>query len=196
MSTPRQRYREQVRREIKQAALAQIGEGEPLSLTAVARRLGMTGPALYKYFAGRDRLLAELVDDGLAELAAAVRAGSPATGGPRARLHALARAFYDWAMANRGLFQLVAAAPRRAGVEEVLGPFLPVLGQGRAVPGLEPPEWAHAPAGDRAAALTGAVLVWARLQGVLSVELRGPFTGTGPALLTAEIDSLADTMGL
>ncbi|UBU15035.1 TetR/AcrR family transcriptional regulator [Nonomuraea gerenzanensis] len=172
MPTPRQRYREQVRREIKQAALAQISEGETVSLTAVARRLGMTGPALYKYFAGRDRLLAELIDDGLGELAAAVHV--PASGGPREQLHVLARAFYDWAVANPGLFQLVASDPHPAGVEEVLRPFLPVFAQGQPAP------------------VPATVLLWSRLLGVLSVELRGPFSGLGGALLAAEIDSLAD----
>ncbi|MFB4266002.1 TetR/AcrR family transcriptional regulator [Nonomuraea sp. GTA35] len=197
MSTPRQRYREQVRREIKQAALARIGEGEPLSLTAVARRLGMTGPALYKYFASRDELIAELVQDGLGELAAAVRAGALPEGGPRERLHALARAFHGWAVARPGLFLLVSSAPTLAGVEEVLGPFLPVFAQARSAPALDGlPAWAHVREGDPVAALTGAVLVWTRLQGVLSVELRGPFAGVGTALLAAEIDSLADTMGL
>ncbi|GAA2205974.1 TetR/AcrR family transcriptional regulator [Nonomuraea monospora] len=180
MATPRQRYREQVRREIKQAALAQISGGEELNVTAVARRLGMTGPALYKYFAGRDRLLAELVDDGLGELAAAVRQAGTATAesGPRERLHALARAFFDWAVAHPGLYRLVASAPTLPGVEEVLRPFQPVL------------------AGAAGGGPPATVLVWARLQGVLSVELRGPFTGVGEALLTAEMDALADAMGL
>lgn len=50
--TPRQRYRDHVRAEIKEAALRQIGAGGPasLSLNAIARELGVTGPALYKYF--------------------------------------------------------------------------------------------------------------------------------------------------
>lgn len=195
MSTPRQRYREQVRREIKRVARARLAPGDDwtLSLTAVARHMGMTGPALYKYFAGRDDLLAELALDGWAELAAAVRAGA-APGGPRARLHALARACFDWAVAHPGLFRLLASSPEHAGVEEVLRPFLPVFADGTPAESLrrELPEWAQA--GD--AGLTGAVLVWTRLRGVLSVESRGPFAGMGAALLAAEMDALADTMGL
>ncbi|MFD0466949.1 hypothetical protein ACFQ0B_00480 [Nonomuraea thailandensis] len=69
-------------------------------------------------------------------------------------------------MAHPGLFLLVSSAPTPAGAEEVLRPFLPVFAQGRparAVDGL--PGWAHVPGGDPAAALTGAVLVWTRLQG-------------------------------
>ncbi|GAB3878442.1 hypothetical protein GCM10027612_02630 [Microbispora bryophytorum subsp. camponoti] len=122
MSTPRQRYRDQVRSEIKQIALVQIGEGgaAALSLNAVAKQLGVTGPALYKYFRSRDDLLTELILEGFDEVASAVRAAA-GEGAPRERLHALARAFHGWAVANPHLFQLLAGtsspgydAPRRA----------------------------------------------------------------------------------
>ncbi|WP_206061344.1 TetR/AcrR family transcriptional regulator [Nonomuraea basaltis] len=225
MSTPRQRYREQVRNEIKQAALAQIGDGgaAALSLNAVAKQLGMTGPAIYKYFGSRDDLLTELILDGFDEVAAAVRAGMR-EGEPRARLHALAGAFFAWAVANPHLFQLLAGTPspgyqapaesvRRA--REVLGPFLPVFGQGRCGPAAEPlreemrrwveetpavAEWvrAFAPEGDPATALAGTIMVWSLLQGIVSLEVQGQFAGMGhraATLLTVQLDSLAGTMG-
>ncbi|MEV0389611.1 TetR/AcrR family transcriptional regulator [Nonomuraea sp. NPDC050643] len=226
MSTPRQRYREQVRSEIKQAALAQIGDGgaAALSLNAVAKQLGMTGPAIYKYFDGRDDLLTELILDGYADVAAAVRAGV-SEGTPRERLHGLARAFFDWTLANPHLFQLLAGTPSPGyhappeSVErarEVLGPFLPVFGQGRCGPAAEPlreemlrwveeapavADWVRtsAPGGDPATALTGSLLVWIRLQGILSLQVQGQFTGMGhraATLLTVEMDALADTMSL
>ncbi|MEV0780681.1 helix-turn-helix domain-containing protein, partial [Streptomyces sp. NPDC050428] len=71
--TPRQRYRDHVRAEIKQAALRQIAAGGPasLSLNAIARELGVTGPALYKYFGSRDALLTELIVEGYGEVAGA-----------------------------------------------------------------------------------------------------------------------------
>ncbi|MEU8364455.1 WHG domain-containing protein [Nonomuraea sp. NPDC048882] len=226
MSTPRQRYREQVKSEIKQAALAQIGGGgaAALSLNAVAKQLGMTGPALYKYFDSRDSLLTDLILDGYAELAAAVRAGIR-DGGPRERLHGLGGAFLTWVTANPHVFQLLAGTPSPGyqappesvdRARDVLGPFLPVFGQGRCGPAVEPlreemlgwveqtpavAEWvrAYAPDGDPATALTGTIMVWSRLQGVLSLEVQGQFAGMGhrtTTLLTAEMDSLADTMGI
>ncbi|MGW4790932.1 TetR family transcriptional regulator [Nonomuraea sp. NPDC004297] len=88
MSTPRQRYREQARREIKRVARARLAPGDDwtLSLTAVARHMGMTGPALYKYFAGRDDLLADTM--GLDEVRPSRRsargAGTEAGYSPRA----------------------------------------------------------------------------------------------------------------
>ncbi|MFI7697772.1 TetR/AcrR family transcriptional regulator [Nonomuraea sp. NPDC049480] len=226
MSTPRQRYREQVRNEIKQAALAQVGDGgaAALSLNAVARQLGMTGPALYKYFGSRDDLLTELILDGFDGLAAAVRAGVR-EGAPRTRLHALAGAFFAWAVAHPHIFELLAGTPspgyrappesvRRA--REVLGPFLPVFGQGRCGPAAEPlreemrrwveetpavAEWvrAFASEGDIATALAGTIMVWSQLQGILSLEVQGRFEGMGhraATLLTVQMESLADTMGL
>ncbi|MGD1220840.1 TetR/AcrR family transcriptional regulator [Streptomyces krungchingensis] len=71
---PRDRFRAQVRQEVKTAALGQLAEGGPeaLSLNAVAKQLGMTGPALYRYFANRDSLLTELVVDAYGDLAAAL----------------------------------------------------------------------------------------------------------------------------
>ncbi|MFD1271356.1 TetR/AcrR family transcriptional regulator [Streptomyces kaempferi] len=80
---PRDRFRAQVREEVKAAALRQLAEGGPeaLSLNAVAKQLGMTGPALYRYFANRDSLLTELVVDAYEALASALaRAAAPPRG--------------------------------------------------------------------------------------------------------------------
>ncbi|MGW5264959.1 TetR/AcrR family transcriptional regulator [Microbispora sp. NPDC004025] len=226
MSTPRQRYRDQVRSEIKQIALVQIGEGgaAALSLNAVAKQLGVTGPAIYKYFRSRDELLTELILQGFDEVGAAVRT-AVREGAPRERLHALARAFRDWAVANPHLFQLLAGAPspgHQAPPEsvlrarDVLGPFLPVFAGGRCRPGAEGlrdqmRRWveetpavagwvrAFAPQGDPATALTGTVLAWAQLQGVVSLEVQGQFAGMGhdgATLLAACMDGLADMLDL
>lgn len=226
VSSPRQRYRDQVRAEIKEAALAQIGQGgaAALSLNAVAKQLGVTGPAIYKYFGSRDDLLTELILDGFDQVAAAVRA-AVGEGTPRARLHALAGAFHGWALAHPHVYQLLAGTPspgyqappesvQRA--REVLGPFLPVFAGGRCGPAAETlreemrrwveevpavAEWvrAFAPDGDPATALTGTIMVWSRLHGLTSLEVQGQFAGMGhrsATLLTVEMETLADTMGL
>ncbi|MFD7945124.1 TetR family transcriptional regulator, partial [Streptomyces sp. NPDC059744] len=48
---PRARYREQTRSEIKEAALRQLAEGgvAALALTRIAKDMGLSGPALYRY---------------------------------------------------------------------------------------------------------------------------------------------------
>jgi AcrR family transcriptional regulator len=50
-----------VRAEVKQAALAQLAQAGPggISISAIGKQLGASGPALYRYFAGRDELLTE-----------------------------------------------------------------------------------------------------------------------------------------
>src|SRR5689334_21508815 len=98
---PRQRYREQVRAEIKDVAWRQIAStgASALSLNAIAKQLGMSGPALYRYYAGRDDLLTELVLDGYRDLAATVRQAT--VGVPDAEaLAALAAALRRWALAD------------------------------------------------------------------------------------------------
>jgi AcrR family transcriptional regulator len=74
--TMRERYRAQVRQEIQQAALRQLAESGPggLSISAIGKQPGVSGPALYRYFAGRDDLLTELVIDAYNDLADALTA--------------------------------------------------------------------------------------------------------------------------
>ncbi|WP_405652537.1 TetR/AcrR family transcriptional regulator [Streptomyces sp. RK9] len=228
-STPRQRYRDQVRGEIKAAALEQIraGGAPALSLNAVAKGLGLTGPALYKYFRNRDDLLTELICDGYDAAAVAMReAADRAAGAPaRERLLALGTALRAWAIGAPHVYQLLAGTPSPGyqappettdRARAVLGPLLGVLGQGdcagaalelraemrfwlNETPAVE--EWvrAWAPDVDPATALAGTVTAWARLHGIVSLEVQGLFGGMGHrpgTLLKAEMEALADAMGL
>jgi len=226
---PRERYRAQVRAEIKQAALDQVANGGAgaVALTGIAKRLGVSGPALYKYFASRDDLLTELILDAYAEVATAVAAAAEASrdASPRDRLHALAAAYRDWALAHPQKYLLLTGPPSPTyqappetvdRARAVLGPFLAVLAEGRpgtgaadvrdqlvrwaeATPAVAAWVRAFAPDGDAGDALTGAVTVWARLHGVLGLATVGLFDGMGfdpAALLYAEIDALADQYGL
>src|SRR2546429_9775132 len=74
----RERYRAQVRREVKQAALHQLAESGPagVSVSAIGKQPGVSGPALYRYFASRDELLTELVIDAYDDMADALRAAA------------------------------------------------------------------------------------------------------------------------
>ncbi|WP_423834638.1 TetR/AcrR family transcriptional regulator [Streptomyces manipurensis] len=123
--TPRERYRQQIREEVKEKAWQQIaGSGaSALSLNAIARQMGMSGPALYRYFANRDELITELVRDAYRSLAdtfaavggAAAEATAPGTAdgaepaGPG--LAALAGALRDWAVADPHRYFLVYGTP-------------------------------------------------------------------------------------
>src|SRR3954464_5807853 len=76
--TRRERYRRQTVAEIKAAAMDQLraGGAEAVSLNAIARSMAMSAPALCRYFASRDELLADLAVDVHLALADALEAAS------------------------------------------------------------------------------------------------------------------------
>jgi AcrR family transcriptional regulator len=107
----RDRLRADTLREIKQAArqvlVAQGVDG--LALRAVAREVGMTAPALYRYFDSREDLVehvvADLYDELVAVLEAARDAARPATAA--VQLLACSRAFRRWATTHHAEFSLL-----------------------------------------------------------------------------------------
>ncbi|MET9911770.1 TetR/AcrR family transcriptional regulator [Streptomyces sp. NPDC006476] len=207
--SPRERYRAQVRTEIKEHAWEQIATAgaSALSLNAIAKRMGMSGPALYRYFGGRDELITELVRDAYRSLADTFRA----TAESGADVTALAHALRGWALEDPQRYFLIYGTPApgyhapediTAIAVEITAVLLDACAElppaGPASPFDEHLEghraWA---AGHPAppAVLHRALAFWTRLHGVLSLELAGHFTGMGfdPArLFAAELDDLAD----
>ncbi|MEV5799746.1 TetR/AcrR family transcriptional regulator [Streptomyces collinus] len=108
-ASPRERYRSQVRAEIKARAWDQIATAgaSGLSLNAIAKELGMSGPALYRYFGGRDDLITELVRDAYRSLADTFGAAADAGTG----LAGLARAMRRWALEDPQRYFLVYGTP-------------------------------------------------------------------------------------
>ncbi|MGX5182962.1 TetR/AcrR family transcriptional regulator [Streptomyces avermitilis] len=209
--SPRERYRAQVRSEIKERAWEQIATAgaSGLSLNAIAKQLGMSGPALYRYFAGRDELITELIRDAYRSLADAFRAAAESG----ADLVGLAHAMRDWALGDPQRYFLVYGTPVpgyhapddvTSIASEIMSTLLDACA---AAPGADPQGDAfdehladHRPwAADHAAppaVLHRALAFWTRLHGVLSLELAGHFTGMGfepAALFAAEIDDLSAT---
>ncbi|MFI7320783.1 TetR/AcrR family transcriptional regulator [Streptomyces venezuelae] len=226
--TPRERYRDQTRAEIKQIAVSQLAAGgvEGVALLRIAKEIGMSGPALYRYFASRDDLLGELVVDAYQAVAADIRAVDISSGG-RAALHALATAFRDWAVAQPHLYLLIQGTPvpgfrapdeTVAHAREVLGPFLTVFAGGRPSGSVEPlvgefgrwlrddaavaawvEKWTGLSSEEAAVALTGAITAWPQLHGTVGLEAAGQFAGMGhrpTTLLAAQVDMLADAFQL
>ncbi|MGW3440452.1 TetR/AcrR family transcriptional regulator [Streptomyces bacillaris] len=146
---PRARYREQTRAEIKNLALRQLAEGGDgaLALTRIAKEMGLSGPALYRYFTSRDDLLSALIrdayDDAAAAMARAAARSARGSRGGRARLHDLAAAYRAWAVAEPHRYLLiqgdpvpgyVAPADTLERARAVLGPFLPLFAAGKPGP--------------------------------------------------------------
>ncbi|SBS76070.1 TetR-family transcriptional regulator [uncultured Mycobacterium sp.] len=191
LTSRRERLRHEAVVEIKRFAMRQLAESGAagISITAIAKQMGMTGPALYRYFANREALLTALIRDGYADLAqTAERAAKRAAALPPAeRLHVVAAAVRGWALAEPQRYLLLFGTP---------------------VPGYEAPmdtldeatrtlnvliaitaELASEPS----RALVLATVAWTRLHGIISLELVGQFTHLDvdpESLLAGEMNSL------
>jgi AcrR family transcriptional regulator len=111
----RERVRDATVLEIKGTARRLlVADGpEALTLRAIAREMGMTAPALYRYFASHEELVGAVAVDLLAELTATLEEARDTVGleDPVGRLGAACRAFRRWALGHPREFQLVFASP-------------------------------------------------------------------------------------
>jgi AcrR family transcriptional regulator len=203
----RGRYRAQVRDQVKREALRQLAEGgaDAVSINAIAKQLGMTGPALYRYFSGRDQLLAELIVDSYRDFASAIATATSRHRASRRRLRALAAAYRGWAIAQPHRYRLLFAAPLPgydahaaplvAASREAMNVLLEVLAGTAQGADERPPaqldrqlaSWLrdrHVTAATPTLARQ-AVVMWSRLHGLVSLEIEGNFASMGldPKLL-------------
>ncbi|GAB2455551.1 TetR-like C-terminal domain-containing protein [Jatrophihabitans fulvus] len=191
--TPRARQRRQVQNDILAIAWELLGDGgaEAVSVAAVAARLGLTAPALYRYVRDRDEMVSRLRARAADELAAAVVAATgttpaPGTAGDPSGI--VATAIRDWARSHHHAYLLlfgpapgelpiaVAAAEARAldAIARAVGrddpePSAPLRahrprpGDGRT------PRPARPPVEPTARARS----LWTRVHGVVLLELTG-----------------------
>jgi len=114
----RERRRLQTIAQIKETARRQIATdgAANLSLGAIARTMGMTPPALYRYFENRDALVAALVVDAYASMGGALEAAleDVPTEDHAGRFLALMRAYRQWAVAYSEDYALMAGLPTAA----------------------------------------------------------------------------------
>lgn len=101
--------------EIKDVArelLVASGPGA-VSLRAIAREMGMTPSALYRYYPSLEALLADVRGDLFQELGAVTARARDGVGGddPLPRLLAMARAFRTWGLEHRAEFGLMLGPP-------------------------------------------------------------------------------------
>jgi AcrR family transcriptional regulator len=207
----RERLRAQTLAEIRQHAFTQVDDGGPqaLSLNAIGKAMGMSGPALYRYFKGRDELVAALTADAYVDLVATLQSAheDAARRAPAKRLVAVGEAYRGWALAHPHRYALLFGEPaeRRVEGEEAIAEvhggmriLLELIGELHAAAadasGRERARadqldqqlaaWSALRDPDAAAAppppvLRLAVLAWTRLHGVVSLELAGVFADMG-----------------
>ena len=202
-SGPRERYRAQVHAEIKGHAWEQLATAgvSALSLNAIAKRMGMSGPALYRYFASRDELLTELIRDAYRSLADTVLAAREAG----ADVSGLAHAIRGWALDDPHRYFLIYGTPLPGyhapdETTTISNEIFTVLVEAHTTVSTEAPfeallgeygDWADSE--PTRAVVHRALTFWTRLHGVLSLELAGHFAGMAfdPArLFEAELKDL------
>ncbi|WP_167132815.1 TetR/AcrR family transcriptional regulator [Paramicrobacterium chengjingii] len=207
----RERFREQVRDDVKAVALEQLAEGgaQSISLNAIAKELGVSGPALYRYYANRDELLSSLVIDAYHDLRDALAAARGVHGDQcDGRINGLARAYRSWARDQPYRYELLFKPPlpgydaHSAQISEagrsVMGVVLAMISgrlsaessdgdDGQAVGVLDGDEVLRARSAS-SPEFQLAVRVWSRLHGFVSLELGGAY-----AAMTVDADALFDT---
>ena len=155
----RERVHQATVEEIKTVARAQMAaEGTAgVTLRAIAREMGMTAPALYRYFGSRDDLVTALVTDAYDALADAMEAAVAAVAAGRHsdRVRAAFGAFRAWGLGHPTEFALIFGSP---------------------IPGYVAPE-ATRPAGTRYTSLLARLLAEAHEAGALdpaAIDVRVP----------------------
>jgi AcrR family transcriptional regulator len=198
--TRRERTRAATLAEIKQHAWTQVGEGgaPSLSLRGIAREMGMTSSALYRYFDSQEQLISDLVADGYESLADALEAAEQAVPeGTDSGEHfmCLARAYRAWALEHAAEYALIFGSPmcepqdnprvkdeHWRGINVLFRSMIKGILSGALDPSRIPPasptlrkqfkQW-QAEMGSPLTpeALAGCMFIWSLLHGAISLEL-------------------------
>ncbi|MCD0442625.1 TetR/AcrR family transcriptional regulator [Glycomyces sp. A-F 0318] len=109
----RERQREATRVEIRRTARGLLVESGPeaMSVSAIARRMGLSGPAIYRYYGSHDHLMDAVIAELFNELTEAIEQARGGRAAPGERLLAMSRALRSWATARTAEFRLLFAAP-------------------------------------------------------------------------------------
>jgi len=206
---------------IKETAWKQIAEfGAPaLSLRAIARELKITAPAIYNYFPDRDALVTALIIDAFTlfgdwQLEARDAVPEPDLLG---RMNAIGLAYRDWAHTFPQRYQLIFGTPI-PGYEGPIEKIFPSSARSLSalvsvVEGLHLAgklnidsfpkvkseykvsfeAWKTHGGNADILSLSVAMLIWARVHGIVSLEIQGnlpPFGAKGDALYLYELNSI------
>ncbi len=222
--TRRDRHRLATAAQIKTVARGQMAEqgAAALSLRAIAREMGITAPAIYRYYPSRDDLVTALIADAYDHLTAEIRTAAEARPADDlfGRFMDVGLAYRSWALAHPADYALILGTPipgyhapseitrpdARGGMA-VLVDLL--LAANAASGGVEPPA-ASEPAPPEPAAWPGshepppqvrhlALATWAQMHGLVSLELFGhvaALTADPAALYCREMVALAARAGI
>ncbi|MEC3973838.1 TetR/AcrR family transcriptional regulator [Amycolatopsis sp. H20-H5] len=219
----RERMRAQTLQEIEDTSFAIIdADGvHALSIAALARSMAMSAPAVYRYFPSRDALVAHLTTLCYAQLTATMReATGNARRPPRTRVRLLVSAYRDWALRHRWRYTMLFGTwsgdtppgqdTTRTPLHEAMALLIDLMA------GAQQLAPADSTSGDRALdgqlrlwataqerpgttprAARAAILLWARVHGIVSLELTGIFSNhtiEAQRLIDMEIDSAIQSL--
>ena len=208
---------------IKETAWKQIANyGAPaLSLRAIARELKITAPAIYNYFPDRDALVTALIIDAFTSFGdwqLEARDSVPEEDLP-GRMNAIGMAYRNWAHTFPQRYQLIFGTP----IPGYVGPIEKILPSSArslsalvsVVEGLRVAEklnvdtfpkvkpeykvsfevWKTYGGDADVLSLSVAMIIWARVHGIVSLEIAGnlpPFGAKGNALYLYELNSIRE----
>jgi AcrR family transcriptional regulator len=155
-----------------QAALreAELGGPEAVSISALAKKLGVSQPAPYKHFADREALLAAVTAEAFRQFMATLRAAI-AKPSKRSKLSRLVHAAVDFGLRRNGIYHLmfatriIASAPKSSELHGVVMETFGLL-----LEALEAPAVGFLR--ERSA-----LKIWAALHGVVMLAEQGLLTG-------------------
>ncbi|MFF7975973.1 WHG domain-containing protein [Streptomyces sp. NPDC007905] len=87
--------------------LAEQQGWDAVTTRRLAERIEYSQPVLYSHFRGKREIIGAVALEGAAELAAALRAATSATDGPRARVTALAHTYLEFAARNPAVYDAI-----------------------------------------------------------------------------------------
>ena len=121
---------ERLRHDIIEAAVALIGEHGPegLSLRAIARKAGVTAPAIYGHFDDLDGVRRAVIDSAFADFAAYLRRHGTDHQNPADRLRALCRAYTEYGIAHPQQYAVMFGPLAKPPNQEVAGSFIDMAG--------------------------------------------------------------------
>lgn len=114
MLSRRDRVRAETTAEIKQTARRiLVAQGpDAVTLRAIAREMGMTAPALYRYFGSHEELIQHVVGDIFTEIGAGIVDAIDSAGdGMTEKMVAACREFRRWALNHKDEFALLFGVP-------------------------------------------------------------------------------------
>lgn len=199
--TRREKLRQEMLDEIKAAARRQMTENgtASISLSAIARELEVSQPALYRYYANRDALITALIVDTYGDQAAALEkaAASIPHGEHRRRLMAVLLEYREWSLQHPVDFQLIYGNPipgysapaelTLPAAQRIFAVILNILASAYTAGAMQPDEHIYQAAAQMGVALpvvSGApspeipqvvlyigIIGWCRIHGIITLEL-------------------------